>query len=168
MQGGPVWSLTFDGLTVGQEVGDYYLASDGVHFSDGFTVVDVGAPSTGDLRSVRLSLPVVTLTSASPIETLSFYTTPLKPFTIRFYDGPDGTGNLLREGVVDCSDPPWCPEGGWIGQPAAFSVVFESTPDTVWIDTLTSDELVIPEPSTAWLALLVVPLLLKARARVCR
>ena len=167
MQGGPLWSLTFDGLTVGQEVGDHYLESAGVHFSDGFTVADFGAASTGDSRSVRLSQTVATITSASPIEVFSFYTSfRSQPFTMRFYDGPDGTGNLLREGVVACSESPWCPTGS-MGVPA-FSVVFESTQDTVWIDTVSNGELVIPEPSSGWLALLIVPLLLKARARACR
>jgi len=169
-------SLRFDTLEIGEQVLNYYdggfgsLGSgpgpiNGVTFSSGLVVsATYIPPATGNYAMVNGAVTMNLDDSWSSI--ISFYA--FGSGDVSFYAGPNGTGTLLDSYPLASAGPDLANNFG--AKPGTFdSAVFTASPgSTLLVATITFGEYVLPEPPTAFLALLSMPLFSLSLLRYAR
>jgi hypothetical protein len=146
-----VGSITFQGLTGGQDVGDYYK-SDGIFFT-GFTAVAgdyYTCLDTTDTCSASLGPGAVMDVQPGFVNGLSFYFKTGSTGEVLLYDQLDGQGMLLADVALDFDTFLWNPFGfnfNGVAQSAVFNGNMEVAVVTM------GGGMVLPEPSTILLSL---------------
>ena len=124
------FGLTFEGIPVGQQIGDYYLHDLGIDFTNGMIANGDwgpdcynggGGPCAAELIADRVTMDVY----PGFQKALAFYYNESSGDTeIRIYSGLDDTGKLLADGYVP-------PGGGPPGDWAVWGLGFDGTAHSV-------------------------------------
>jgi hypothetical protein len=111
--------LDFEGVGDGNQVGDYYNGGAGPNYGIRFTSMHgvIGSPfyfPPSPNTTLRISGTEGFLTCAAGFTGLSFQVmSDDYPTNVTVYDGVDGSGNVLANGVADTRQPHCCAWGVW-------------------------------------------------------